>query len=91
MEKRIVGARLGVGKGLRNYCKSPGKRNNGRTYGKPGKGSRVREVSGDSQELMLVLDEWVTEKRSEPFRSRLRWEMCSVLCTLGLVCTWRWV
>lgn len=31
----------------------------------------MREVSGNSQELTLVLDEWITEKRSELFRSRL--------------------
>lgn len=51
----------------------------------------MKEISSDSQELTLVLDEWVTEKRSELFRNRLRGEMCSVLYTLGLVCTRRWV
>lgn len=38
---------------------------NGRTWEKSGKGLQLREVSGGSQELM-VLGEWVTESRSEP-------------------------
>lgn len=32
----------------------------------------MREVSGDSQESMLVLGEWVTERRSKQSRSRFR-------------------
>lgn len=35
------------------------------------KGLKMREVSGDSQELMFVLGTWVTDSRSEQARSRL--------------------
>lgn len=58
----------------------------------------MREVSGDSQELMLVLGEWVTE-RSKPSRSRFRGadefslvHSGSGVCTeMGLSLTWEGV
>lgn len=46
--------------------------NDGRTWEESGKGSRLRAVSGGSQELALMPGEWVTEsRRSQAVRSRL--------------------
>lgn len=65
--------------------------NDGRTWEKLCLGLRVREVAGVSQELTLVLGEWVTERRGKLAKEQVVGKTSLVLYTLGLACARRWV